>query len=326
MILSDATIQEMIGKGGLVIGGDPTRARHNSYPFRAGKVFHPGPDGEVVDWSRQDGPPDTRVLPGQMVWVRVRECVKLPNDLCALWWQTNTLSRNGLMLVNMSMVEPGYEGPLACLFVNFGKEPVVLYPETEVAKLVFARLDQPAASPFTYRTSVEAYDRALRDLAVRSSPSFLQVAELTSQLKLERQSALAEIQNATEDAGRKLRNDAGEVDRALKASADEHARELAEKQRQMLDQYEGDVRKATLRWLGIPGVVLIFLLALLNYVPAVKSLLRPNLDARIRDEVAAEVSRRIILSGAAVVDTSSARRASDSAAAGARPAAPRADQ
>jgi deoxycytidine triphosphate deaminase len=47
-----------------------------------------------------------------MVWIRTRDKVKIPNDMVGFWWQTNTLSRQGLMLVNMSMVEPGYEETL----------------------------------------------------------------------------------------------------------------------------------------------------------------------------------------------------------------------
>ena len=38
------------------------------------------------------------------------------------------------MLVNMSMVDAGYEGSLACLFVNFGRQPLDIDPGMTVAR------------------------------------------------------------------------------------------------------------------------------------------------------------------------------------------------
>lgn len=191
-MLSDATIREQMGGGRLVKGGDVARAVHCSYEFLPAKIY-PGGLTEndaafVVDWT--DGAIGNRrflVQPGAMVWIRVREQVCLPDDVCGLWLQTNTLSRKGLLLINTSLVEPGYEGPLSCHFVNFGKAPVEIYPETALAKLLFLKLDRGAAQPFN--KVLDHYDEMIAGLAAHSSKSFLQVTEMASRLETARKAA-----------------------------------------------------------------------------------------------------------------------------------------
>src|SRR5215471_3774604 len=122
-----------------------------SYQFRPGVIVPTGsddPESCARNWTGSTRAGDLYVVkPGDLVWVRTIESVSMPPDICAFWWQTSRLSRKGLMLVNMSMVEPGYQGPLACLFMNFGKKPVILDPDTVIAKLVFNRLGAPAQTP-----------------------------------------------------------------------------------------------------------------------------------------------------------------------------------
>src|SRR5438876_284641 len=57
---------------------------------------------------------------GELVRVRTRERVKMPADMCGLWSQLDRNSRQGLLVVNSSVVPAGYEGFLTCTFVNFG--------------------------------------------------------------------------------------------------------------------------------------------------------------------------------------------------------------
>lgn len=191
-VLSDATIREEMGRGRLIKGGDVARAVHCSYEFLPAKIY-PGGLTEndaafVVDWT--DGTTANRrflVHPGAMVWIRVREQACLPDDICGLWLQTNTLSRKGLLLINMSLVEPGYEGPLSCHFVNFGKAPVEIYPETALAKLLFLKLDKDAAQPF--KKVLDRYDEMIAGLAAHSAKSFLQVTEMAGRLETARKAA-----------------------------------------------------------------------------------------------------------------------------------------
>ena len=57
------------------------------------------------------------------------------------------LSRQGVLLLNISLVEPGYEGYLTTVLVNFGNKNVVISPTTTIAKVAFFI---PSSTTFGY--------------------------------------------------------------------------------------------------------------------------------------------------------------------------------
>jgi deoxycytidine triphosphate deaminase len=154
-VLSDSEIRRRIGLGELVPGGDLAFATECSYSFVPGSAFLAGSTDIPLEFPGLDGKASVVVRPGEMIWIRTRDSVAIPNDIVGFWWQTNTLSRKGLMLINMSMVEPGYKGDLACLFGNFGKGDVLISPRTFIAKMVFAELNGGVFHPFSNSTRRE---------------------------------------------------------------------------------------------------------------------------------------------------------------------------
>lgn len=210
-VLSDTLIRERIAKGELVPGGDPVRASECSYSFRPGRGFIAGDDCDPIEFQTREGPSSITVQPGKMVWVRTSDRVSIPNDVVGFWWQTNTLSRKGLMLVNMSMVEPGYNGDLACLFVNFGNGKVIIEPETVIAKMVFVDVRGTVAEPFKLKTSTADYDAKLRELAANQPGSFLQVGDLATDLSRQREEIVAELRRVGADAKAETARDLGQL-------------------------------------------------------------------------------------------------------------------
>jgi hypothetical protein len=134
-----------------------------------------------------------------MIWIRTLERVRIPHDLVGFWWQTNGLSREGLMLINMSMVEPGYEGDLACLFVNFGRSNVIINASTIIAKMVFQDLKGALIHPYGRGVPRTDYDERLRKLAIEQPKSFLQVGDLMTDVTAARTEAMAAITKAGVD-------------------------------------------------------------------------------------------------------------------------------
>lgn len=201
-VLSDITIADEIALGNLIEHGDLSLVGPCTYQFRPGKIVTGGDAAEMVDWTTPPANAVFVIKPGAMVWIRTRERVRLPDNMCATWWQTNTLSRKGIMLVNMSVVEPGYHGRLACLFVNFGKTNVPINPNTVVAKLLFQLTDQPVRQLAPGEASDELYDQHLYEVAMAGPPSFLNVAQLTTELAVQKEKILSEI---AEDAPKRVR-------------------------------------------------------------------------------------------------------------------------
>ena len=281
-ILSDKEIKEHIGRGELILNGDVSQAQQCAYHCRTGKIFKTGPEGEVIDWDSGSDPGFVKILPGEMIWVRTRVNVKMPANICAFWWQTNSLSRKGLMLINMSMVEPGYEGPLACLFVNFGKESILLYPENVIAKLVFVRLNGDVDRPLEVTKTTPAYDQEIHDAANIAPTSFLQMAEFSDQLVRDRNSAIESIKSAASEAKEKE-----------------------------LDKLREDTPKVIRRSLGFAIGGFAILVAATMFVPWVQSFFTPDLSTVIDGKVEKALAKKLILEVGQQKNTPSSLTAGD---------------
>lgn len=207
-VFSDNTILAKFSQ--LIREGDVDRVRGCAYSFVAGKIF-PSPQPEhpaqrtVVDWTSMDvsawpGEDAYEICPGELVSLRTRESVKMPADVCGIWNQTDSLSREGLMLVNLSAVPPGYEGHLTCTFVNFGKNRVRIQPDTRVAKLMFLSLDV-AVNKLSGVWETRKYDSKIAKMASESPATFLQISEQSRALKELIADGAAKIKKITEDLG-----------------------------------------------------------------------------------------------------------------------------
>ncbi|ASK88205.1 dCTP deaminase domain-containing protein [Sphingorhabdus sp. SMR4y] len=250
-VLSDSEIQDQIKSGKLVLEAEASRAEECSYAFRAGRAFLAGHDDGEIDFASD---PRIKIVvdPGKMVWIRTYEKVSLPNDLVGFWWQTNTLSKKGLMLINMSMVEPGYNGCLACLFVNFGNQKIVIEAKMSIAKMVFVRIGGQVASPYTKTQSVDEYDHALQELSVNQPSSFLQIGDIASGIDHERTKAIKDVEDKIAEGKTTLENES----KILSGSI---ASEFSNQKTMMINEFKADAPKAIWKSLGYAALVLLLI-------------------------------------------------------------------
>ncbi len=122
------------------------------------------------------------IKPSETLMVMTTEKVKIPSNLMASYSQLNRWAEQGLMLVNTSVVEPGYEGYLSCFFVNFSKNTIDISKNADIAKICFYQLtnvpDQLIAYP---PKSADAYRAGLSTAAMRYPKSFLNIGEYEQQ-------------------------------------------------------------------------------------------------------------------------------------------------
>lgn len=212
-VLSDATIREFINDGKLISHADPLRAKHCAYEFKASRVVYGGiipPSSQVDAVDLSSTPSQTAaILPSSVAWVRSVEEVNIPKHIVGMWVQTNSLSRRGLLLLNSTLVEPGYVGHLSAHFVNLGSSPVLISSETTIAKLLFFELDSDAIDLID-SSKYKHYDAMLDALAAASNRSFLRISELVPDLSKATDAAVAEAkQHIATDVSQSL-NDARE--------------------------------------------------------------------------------------------------------------------
>lgn len=282
-VLSDGEIRELISDRNLIVDAVDERIVSCSYEFRPGIIVSTGRDVDarcVLNWTGQTGPTDIHsIKPGELVWVRTLEKVIMPKDVCAFWWQTNRLSRQGLMLVNMSMIEPGYQGPLACLFVNFGNKPVIIDPGSAVAKLVFNYLGDAARRPLQFHPDDASYDRDIVRAAMGTPITFLDVGNIEVSLDTKRKEAVAAIQEEQEAVKKDLSSD------------------VKEARKQAQQQFEKDANSLIRKVLGAAALGFVLVVGAMTFVPWLQSTVQPNLSTDIQQQVNNTIDQRLLLSG-----------------------------
>jgi deoxycytidine triphosphate deaminase len=298
-VLSDSEIRTRMAGGQLVVGGDPARASECSYSFVSGAAFLAGSTDAAKAFPGPDGTTEVVVLPGQMIWIRTLERVAIPTDIVGLWWQTNTLSKKGLMLVNMSMIEPGYEGDLACLFVNFGKSRIAIGPATIIAKMVFLRISGETLHPFLPRMDRPRYDAALRELAIDQPTTFLDVGDLSVNLGKEKEAALAAIKAEAASIRDQTEKIIAEMEGELKVRAKtaiEDARTAAVK------GFANDIPRTLLQYSGLAAGALALLTAATYVADQIRDHTTPDLKTIARTEAEATLRDRMVISAAPGAD------------------------
>lgn len=177
MILTDVKIKKRIDSEGLLSNHDLASIKNCGYTLCIGKVFQPQtgkeeilntPVGNTVARVWQIGPSETLVI-------RTREKVKMPKDLCAIYTPLHSLSRQGLMLINASIVEPGYEGYLSCFLVNFSSKPITLKQDDLISKITFHQLSEPPGDLAPLSIEDNKYEEMLSEMAMRFDKSFMDI-------------------------------------------------------------------------------------------------------------------------------------------------------
>lgn len=177
-MLSDTSIANLIEGINLISPHDPNLLRHCRYNLRAGRVFSPETGAEqIIGQADTSGNARTvwTIQPTETLVIMTVEHVNMPDNLVGEYGQLYRWARQGLVLANTSIIEPGYSGPLSCVLVNLSKQALTIEPETEIAKLTFHELDARPREVIPETPSDEAYARKLAESASKHPASFLDI-------------------------------------------------------------------------------------------------------------------------------------------------------
>ena len=114
--------------------------------------------------------------PADTMIIITKEILNMPEDLCATYGQLNRLANRGLMILNTSVVEPGYSGPLSCVLVNFSSQRLALIHGESIAKLNFHTLQGKPDSLFSGKFDHEAYEQLASQNAINLPKSLLDIS------------------------------------------------------------------------------------------------------------------------------------------------------
>jgi len=154
--------------------------------------------------------------PGEVLLVATLEAIALPADLTGHLFPLSTLSRVGVS-VDQAMLSPSFTGKATLTLVNFGRQPVALYPGLRIATLsLFATqvfLSKTPVSPvgldqLTPEEDVTTLRRVLESASEDAKADYLPERPLTD--------LLSEALSADKfSKGRKLEIFAGELMRSI---------------------------------------------------------------------------------------------------------------
>lgn len=90
--------------------------------------------------------PDLVLRPGHVVVARLKECIKMPDDLCAIIDGKSKWAQLGLQVASAGLVHAKWEGWPVLELVNLGNVPLKLSPGLPICQISFQTLISPALS------------------------------------------------------------------------------------------------------------------------------------------------------------------------------------
>jgi len=184
-MLTDIEINQRVTADHMI---DPFRADgllHCRYNLRAARVFSAETGTEQVIGERLPDGSTRRVWsisPTETLIIMTCERVRIPWDIVGQYGQLFRLAQQGLILINTSIVEPGYDGPLSCVVVNLSKSDITIEPDSEIAKLTFELLSAPPANQRPQVIPSDRYVSILAAAAVKLPKSFMGIEQVSQEV------------------------------------------------------------------------------------------------------------------------------------------------
>jgi deoxycytidine triphosphate deaminase len=145
--------------------------RPASYDLSVGKVFIEG----------KEQPEVVVIQPQQILIIESNERVAIPVGKVGYAMPKTSLCNEGVLALNTGLVDPGYEGPLSTIAINFSRRPIRLRRGDRFLRVVVHRLEgQEADRRDGTVPSPQDRDEARRSLDY--PPTFLDVPGQTDKL------------------------------------------------------------------------------------------------------------------------------------------------
>jgi len=156
---------------GLIVGSSNDGYRATSYDLHAGKIIKPG-GTEVSEYL---------IPPQGIVEIVSKERIKLPANVCGFATVKTGLSTNGLLALNIGIIDPCYDGPLSSFFVNFSKVDFLISEDEIFLRTHYVTFKSDNDDCSTISVSTDAYIREKKNkIAGRFGTTFLNVDDIVS--------------------------------------------------------------------------------------------------------------------------------------------------
>lgn len=211
-MIGNERIRQLVNNEQLISDFDENCLKHCSYKLRIGKLIKPG--GAILfdfqttkqvklNWAQKGMkylrdkvfPEDKsnrlngfdvvnyryELKPNELVVFQTREQIKMPMNLSASYSALDSIAKEGLLLINASIVEPGYEGYLSGVLLNFSSKTFMIRPDHEIVKINFYEVNDVAEKPLNEKLG-DQYTEKLQEKAKNYTQTFLDVERLKNEV------------------------------------------------------------------------------------------------------------------------------------------------
>lgn len=151
----------------IISGGEDVRYRGSSYDLSILKLITA--DSKVED--------EFLLQPQGMVKVVSAEVLNLPVDVMGYVFVKTSLCNEGVLALNIGIVDPGFNGPLQSVLINFGKSPIRLSVGSVFSRITFQIVadGEGGLVPGAVKTHETVISEVKRLTDLYMAPTFLDV-------------------------------------------------------------------------------------------------------------------------------------------------------
>ena len=164
--------REEIQAAGVIKDATPDMYQAASYNLRVGRIILP--DGKEAEAHQ--------VQPLGMVKVVSLERLELPKNVLGYATVKTGLSSDGMLAINIGLVDPEYKGFLSSILINFSKNAYHLQQGDEFLRLTFHHYSAPTGplpKPSHMASEAAYVKEAIRSFVEKFSDTFLNIEENT---------------------------------------------------------------------------------------------------------------------------------------------------
>ncbi len=199
-MLGNTRISNLVQQSNLIENFNEKCLRNSSYRLRVGKLIKPG-GTNVLDFEEKvenkgwfgkfwkkiaksilsdKSKRGFKIVndryelkPNELVIFQTREKIRMPLDLSASYAALDSVAKQGVLLINASMVEPGYEGYLSGVLLNFSSRSFFISPNMEIVKISFSEVTGGVQDKLHER--IDDYTEQLQVKAQNYTQTFLDI-------------------------------------------------------------------------------------------------------------------------------------------------------
>jgi deoxycytidine triphosphate deaminase len=115
-------VGKQILERGLVNGGCESNLKNSTFDLTIGEIV---PIGKKALQERRRNPnvPSVFLEPREMVWVLSREEFNMPADVTGFATLRTTFTKQGILALNVGIIDPLFKGPISTALINFSDRP-----------------------------------------------------------------------------------------------------------------------------------------------------------------------------------------------------------